>query len=151
MIHNNLKSVHETEFNDGYSTPEYITVHVTDAKNIEMDGKKVYTTYKVSTSVSLHPISFAIVQKMVIDSAQTTFPEYKQKEFAVRRRYKDFVWLRNHLRDRLNEKGKRLTLAELPGNTFSSFLGSGERTEPFHLFKSHRVLSDDDRGHRTIR
>ncbi|PRP81241.1 sorting nexin-3-like [Planoprotostelium fungivorum] len=111
MIHNNLKSVHETEFNDGYSTPEYITVHVTDAKNIEMDGKKVYTTYKVSTS--------------------TTFPEYKQKEFAVRRRYKEFVWLRNHLRDRLNEKGKRLTLAELPGNTFSSFLGSGRFDDEF--------------------
>jgi len=105
MIHNTLKSVHENEFNDSYSTPEYITVHVTEPETIEEMGKKVHTTYKVSTS--------------------TTFPEYKSKEFSVRRRYKEFVWLRNHLKDRLNEKGKRLTLAELPGNTFSSFLGSG--------------------------
>lgn len=56
---------------------------------------------------------------------KTTFPEYKQKEFSVRRRYKDFAWLRNHLKDKLNEKGKRLTLANLPGNTVGSFVGYG--------------------------
>jgi hypothetical protein len=61
--------------------------------------------------------------------SQTTFPEYKQKEFSVRRRYKDFVWLRNHLKEKLNERGKRLTLAELPGNTVSSFLGPGKERE----------------------
>eukprot|EP01117_Protostelium_nocturnum_P010103 TRINITY_DN3600_c0_g1_i1.p1 TRINITY_DN3600_c0_g1~~TRINITY_DN3600_c0_g1_i1.p1 ORF type:complete len:151 (-),score=44.43 TRINITY_DN3600_c0_g1_i1:49-501(-) len=111
MIHNTLKSVHETEFSDGYSVPEYITVHVSEPITHEEGGKKVYTSYKVSTS--------------------TTFPEYKSKEFAVRRRYKEFVWLRNHLKDRLNEKGKRLTLAELPGNTVSSFLGAGRFDNEF--------------------
>jgi sorting nexin-3/12 len=60
-----------------------------------------------------------------IKMLQTTFPEYKQKEFSVRRRYKEFVWLRNHLKDKLNERGKRLTLANLPGNTLTSFLGPG--------------------------
>lgn len=35
------------------------------------------------------------------------------------------MWLRNHLKEKLNERGKRLTLANLPGNTITSFLGPG--------------------------
>jgi hypothetical protein len=105
MIKNDLKSAHEGEFNSEYYTPEFITVVVSDAINHEENGKLSYTSYKLTTT--------------------TTFPEYKQKEFSVRRRYKEFVWLRNHLKDKLNEKGKRLSLANLPGNTISSFLGPG--------------------------
>jgi len=105
MIANESKSAHEGEFTEEYYTPEYITCSVSDALTLEQGGKKTHTDYKITTV--------------------TTFPEYKQKEFFVRRRYKEFVWLRNHLKDKLNERGKRLTLAALPGNTVSSFIGPG--------------------------
>jgi len=104
-------SAHESEFKDEYCTPEYITVSVNEPVTHEENGKKAYTSYKVTTT--------------------TTFPEYKEKEFSVRRRYKEFVVLRNVLKDKLNERGKRLTLANLPGNTFSSFLGSGRFDDEF--------------------
>jgi len=105
MIANESKSAHEGEFTEEYYTPEYITCSVTEPLTLEENGKKTHTNYKVTTV--------------------TTFPEYKEKEFFVRRRYKEFVWLRNHLKDKLNERGKRLTLAVLPGNTVSSFIGPG--------------------------
>jgi len=111
MISNDIKSSHEGEFTDSYYTPEYITVTVSEAITHEENGKKVYTSYKLTTV--------------------TTFPEYKQKEFSVRRRYKEFVWLRNHLKEKLNERGKRLTLANLPGNTFGSFVGAGRYDAQF--------------------
>jgi len=111
MIANQIISQHQEEFTDEYYTPEYITVSISDAVTHEDNGKKTYTTYKVATV--------------------TTFPEYKQKEFAVRRRYKEFVWLRNHLKEKLNERGKRLTLATLPGNTVSSFMGPGRYDAEF--------------------
>jgi len=112
MIKNESKSVHETEFStDDYSTPEYIQVTVEEPITHEENGKKTHTSYKVSTV--------------------TTFPEYKQKEFHVRRRYKEFVWLRNHLKEKLNERGKRLTLAQLPGNTVGSFIGTGRYDAEF--------------------
>jgi sorting nexin-3/12 len=74
-------------------------------------GKPSHTTYKLTTT--------------------TTYPEYKEKEFSVRRRYKEFVWLRQHLKEKLNERGKRLTLANLPGNTFSSLIGTGRYDPEF--------------------
>jgi len=111
MISSEFKSTHENEFTEQYYTPEFITVSVSDPITVEDNGKKSHTTYKITVN--------------------TTFPEYKQKEFSVRRRYKDFVWLRNHLKDKLNEKGKRLTLANLPGNTVSSFLGPGRYDDQF--------------------
>jgi len=111
MIENTLRSNHEGEFTDEYYTPEHITVTVTDAINHTENGKPSHTTYKLTTT--------------------TTFPEYKEKEFSVRRRYKEFVWLRNHLKDKLNEKGKRLTLANLPGNTIGSLIGSGRFDNQF--------------------
>eukprot|EP01116_Phalansterium_solitarium_P012766 TRINITY_DN2933_c0_g1_i1.p1 TRINITY_DN2933_c0_g1~~TRINITY_DN2933_c0_g1_i1.p1 ORF type:complete len:151 (-),score=11.83 TRINITY_DN2933_c0_g1_i1:350-802(-) len=111
MIKNESKSVHESEPFSEYSTPEYIQVTVDEPLTHEEQGKKTHTSYKVSTT--------------------TTFPEYKQKEFSVRRRYKEFVWLRNHLKDKLNERGKRLTLAQLPGNTVGSFLGPGRYEAEF--------------------
>jgi len=111
MISNDLKSNHEKEFKDEYYTPEYITISVTEPISHEENGKKAYTSYKITT--------------------QTTFPEYKQKEFSVRRRYREFVWLRNHLKEKLNERGKRLTLATLPGNSISSLFASGRFDEEF--------------------
>eukprot|EP01119_Soliformovum_irregulare_P017035 TRINITY_DN5016_c0_g3_i2.p1 TRINITY_DN5016_c0_g3~~TRINITY_DN5016_c0_g3_i2.p1 ORF type:complete len:157 (-),score=23.66 TRINITY_DN5016_c0_g3_i2:23-493(-) len=111
MIKNDTKSSHQKEFTNDYETPEYITCSVTDPISHEENGKKTHTSYKISTV--------------------TTFPEYKNKEFSVRRRYKEFVWLRNHLKDKLNEKGKRLTLANLPGNNMSSLLGSGRFDDAF--------------------
>jgi sorting nexin-3/12 len=108
MIKNEVRSAHESEFTTDYYTPEYIAVVVSDAINHEENGKISYTSYKITTN--------------------TTFPEYKLKEFSVRRRYKEFVWLRNHLKEKLEEKGKRLTLANLPGNTISSLLGPGNLT-----------------------
>jgi len=112
MFPNEIKSAHEKEFKEDYYTPEYITITVADPiTHVDAQGKKSYTDYKITT--------------------QTTFPEYKQKEFSVRRRYKEFVWLRTHLKEKLNERGKRLTLAELPGNTVSSFLGPGRFDDSF--------------------
>lgn len=51
MIANTLKSAHEGEFTDSYSTPEYITVTVTDPISHEENGKKTYTSYKITTEV----------------------------------------------------------------------------------------------------
>jgi len=112
MIKNEQKSVHEqTQFETNYSPPESIQVTVDEPVTQEEQGKKSHTTYKITTT--------------------TTFPEYREKEFSVRRRYKEFVWLRSHLKEKLNERGKRLTLAQLPGNTVGSFLGPGRYDENF--------------------
>jgi hypothetical protein len=54
MIANTLKSVHEGEFKDNYSTPEYIQVSVHEPITHEESGKKVYTSYKITTVVSAH-------------------------------------------------------------------------------------------------
>lgn len=35
------------------------------------------------------------------------------------------MWLKNHISEKMDEKGKRLTIADLPGNTLSSLFGSG--------------------------
>mmetsp|Transcript_5763 Transcript_5763/g.6263 ORF Transcript_5763/g.6263 Transcript_5763/m.6263 type:complete len:165 (+) Transcript_5763:37-531(+) len=95
-----------------YQVPEYITVSVTDPiTHQDANGKNSYTDYKIST--------------------QTTLPDFKSTDFSVRRRYSEFVWLRAHLKQKLDEKGKRLTIAELPGNTmFSLFNISNGRFDP---------------------
>eukprot|EP01088_Endostelium_zonatum_P005392 TRINITY_DN17001_c0_g1_i1.p1 TRINITY_DN17001_c0_g1~~TRINITY_DN17001_c0_g1_i1.p1 ORF type:complete len:154 (-),score=41.04 TRINITY_DN17001_c0_g1_i1:49-510(-) len=91
-----------------YQEVEEITIHVSDPKEQDQDGKK-YTTYLISTT--------------------TNFPQYKTTEFSVRRRYSDFVWLRAKLKDAMekSKKGKNKggTIPNLPGNTFSSLLGGG--------------------------
>jgi len=96
-----------------YQEPEFITITLTAPLTHEVAGKK-YTTYQINTS--------------------TTFPEYKETTFCVRRRYSDFVWLRNHLIQRMEEspKGRKKggTIPQLPGNNFSSFLGMSGRFEP---------------------
>lgn len=51
MIENQITSSHENEFTDSYYTPEYITVTVTDPITHEENGKKTYTSYKITTSV----------------------------------------------------------------------------------------------------
>jgi sorting nexin-3/12 len=104
---------------DQYQVPEYIYVEVTDPITHQVNGKNSYTTYKITVN--------------------TTLPEYKQKEFSVRRRYSDFVWLRNHLKEKLDEKGKRLTIPELPGNTFGSLFGSG-RFDPAFIEERRKGL-----------
>lgn len=58
---------------------------------------------------------------------QTTLPEYSKRTFSVRRRYKEFAWLKEHLREKMEEKGKRLSIADLPGNTLMSWLGTSAR------------------------
>ncbi|KAL6067874.1 Sorting nexin-30 [Balamuthia mandrillaris] len=96
-----------------YQEPEFITITVTEPITHEFGGKKSHTTYQINT--------------------QTTFPEYKQTDFAVRRRYSDFVWLRNYLRRKMEEspKGRKKggTIPPLPGNNLSSLFGAG-RFEP---------------------
>lgn len=47
-----FKSAHENEFTEQYYTPEYIQVAVTEPVTIEENGKKSYTTYKITTTVS---------------------------------------------------------------------------------------------------
>lgn len=52
MISNDLKSNHEKEFKDEYYTPEYITISVTEPISHEENGKKAYTSYKITTQVN---------------------------------------------------------------------------------------------------
>eukprot|EP01112_Ceratiomyxa_fruticulosa_P007544 TRINITY_DN1963_c0_g1_i2.p1 TRINITY_DN1963_c0_g1~~TRINITY_DN1963_c0_g1_i2.p1 ORF type:complete len:159 (-),score=41.82 TRINITY_DN1963_c0_g1_i2:78-554(-) len=86
-----------------YQEPEFIQINVSDPQK---EGE--YTTYKIFT--------------------HTTFPEYKDREFTVRRRHKEFVALREHLRQKLAEKPKAVKFGELPplpGVTLSSLIGQG--------------------------
>lgn len=53
MHQSSFKSSHENEFTEQYYTPEYITVTVTDPITVEENGKKLYTTYKITTNVRL--------------------------------------------------------------------------------------------------
>eukprot|EP01111_Echinosteliopsis_oligospora_P018521 TRINITY_DN854_c0_g1_i1.p1 TRINITY_DN854_c0_g1~~TRINITY_DN854_c0_g1_i1.p1 ORF type:complete len:170 (+),score=36.66 TRINITY_DN854_c0_g1_i1:75-584(+) len=90
-----------------YQAPEFIHIVVTDAQR-----ERDHVTYKITTS--------------------TTFPEYSTKEFSVRRRYKEFVWLRDHLKQQLALKPKAIKFGELhplPGDSLSSLFGKG-RFEP---------------------
>ncbi|KAF2072818.1 hypothetical protein CYY_005861 [Polysphondylium violaceum] len=86
-----------------YQEPEYISIVVSDPTRVDE-----FISYKITTS--------------------TTFPEYKEREFTVRRRYKEFVVLREHLKHKLSEKPKAIKfgeLAPLPGNNLSSLFGQG--------------------------
>eukprot|EP01120_Amphizonella_sp_Union-15-10_P008967 TRINITY_DN3311_c0_g2_i1.p1 TRINITY_DN3311_c0_g2~~TRINITY_DN3311_c0_g2_i1.p1 ORF type:complete len:152 (-),score=34.80 TRINITY_DN3311_c0_g2_i1:136-591(-) len=95
-----------------YQVPEQIAIIVGDPiTHTDASGKYSYTDYKVTTN--------------------TNMPGYIASEFSVRRRYKQFVWLRAHIKQKLDEKGKRLTIPELPGNTLSSFFGSGRFEKEF--------------------
>ncbi len=51
MISADFKSAHENEFTEQYYTPEFITVTVTEPITVEENGKKSYTTYKITTNV----------------------------------------------------------------------------------------------------
>eukprot|EP01133_Synstelium_polycarpum_P008933 gene8933-10472_t len=86
-----------------YQEPEYINIIVSDPVRIDD-----YISYEIRT--------------------QTTFPEYSEREFVVRRRYKEFVNLREHLKGKLAEKPKAIKFGELfplPGNNLSSLFGQG--------------------------
>merc|ERR1711974_46829 len=90
-----------------YQEPEYITITITDPITHEVNGKKSHTSYLITTD--------------------TSFPEYKDTHLQVRRRYSDFVWLRNHLKKKMEEspKGKKKggTIPNLPGDSFGSLFG----------------------------
>uniref|UniRef100_A0A6B2LQ70 PX domain-containing protein n=1 Tax=Arcella intermedia TaxID=1963864 RepID=A0A6B2LQ70_9EUKA len=62
---------------------------------------------------------------------ETSFPEYSSSNFEVKRRYSDFVWLRNYLTMRMEEKGKKLSIPELPGDSWSSWFGPGRFEKEF--------------------
>eukprot|EP01095_Lingulamoeba_sp_RSL-Kostka_P011349 TRINITY_DN4290_c0_g1_i1.p1 TRINITY_DN4290_c0_g1~~TRINITY_DN4290_c0_g1_i1.p1 ORF type:complete len:162 (-),score=45.59 TRINITY_DN4290_c0_g1_i1:206-691(-) len=114
MIKNNLKSKHEVEFEEDYVVPEVrtTTITVVDPVIEQWNGRNAYTHYKVIT--------------------ETTYPQYECQYAEVRRRYNDFVWLKNHLEQFLNSKNwKRPVekIPDLPGDTFASFFGWG-RFEP---------------------
>eukprot|EP01132_Coremiostelium_polycephalum_P001166 gene1166-1476_t len=86
-----------------YQEPEYINIVVSDPMRVDE-----FISYKVTT--------------------HTTFPEYSTREFSVRRRYKEFVSLREHLKQKLAEKPKASKFGELyplPGNTVQSLFGQG--------------------------
>lgn len=73
---------------------------------------------------------------------QTTFPEYKTREFTVRRRYKEFQWLRDHLKQKLAEKPKAIKFGELhhlPGDNLSSIFGKGVNSSVLHQIRSAPV------------
>ncbi|KAM9964639.1 hypothetical protein ACTFIW_004412 [Dictyostelium discoideum] len=100
-----------------YHEPEYISIVVSDPTRIDE-----YITYKITTT--------------------TTFPEYKEREFSVRRRYKEFVNLRDHLKQKLAEKPKAIKFGELcplPGNNLSSLFGQG-RFEPEFIEERRKGL-----------
>eukprot|EP01126_Amoeba_proteus_P060597 TRINITY_DN802_c0_g1_i1.p1 TRINITY_DN802_c0_g1~~TRINITY_DN802_c0_g1_i1.p1 ORF type:complete len:145 (-),score=10.67 TRINITY_DN802_c0_g1_i1:125-559(-) len=104
-----------------YQLPEFIYCTVLDPQTQrDESGKPIFTTYLVST--------------------ETTFPQYSSRTFSVRRRYNDFVWLRNHLERKMEQKGKRLTIAELPGDTVMSWLGPG-RFEPDFIESRRKALA----------
>lgn len=118
-----------------YQKPEFINIAISDPKTYDDDaGKPQYTDYLISVNVCR--------QLCCLTSIQTTFPEYSSQNFTVRRRYREFVWLKDHLRQKMEEKGKRLTIAELPGNTFSSWLGTGKasRSVSYHQVVMTRSL-----------
>jgi len=105
-----------------YQKPEFINITVSEAvTHNDETGKPSYTDYLITVN--------------------TTFPEYTKQQFFVRRRYREFVWLKDHLRQKMEEKGKRLTIAELPGNTFSSWVGPGRYDKEF--IEERRVGLED--------
>ncbi len=61
MISNDIKSSHENEFTNEYYTPEYITVTVSEPITHEESGKKVYTSYKLTTVVRDLQIRFVLL------------------------------------------------------------------------------------------
>lgn len=93
----------------GYQEPEYMSLQVTDPTNITQAGKNLYTTYLITV--------------------QTTYPQYKGKEFTVRRRYKEFANLRKMLvkyaEDSPKSGKKGGSIAPLPAGT--SFLFGPDR------------------------
>eukprot|EP01124_Arcella_intermedia_P019576 TRINITY_DN268_c0_g1_i1.p1 TRINITY_DN268_c0_g1~~TRINITY_DN268_c0_g1_i1.p1 ORF type:complete len:165 (-),score=21.08 TRINITY_DN268_c0_g1_i1:67-519(-) len=106
------KKKSKKKISGGYQKPEFINILVTDPVTVtDNAGKPLHTTYLITV--------------------ETTFPEYSANNFQVRRRYNDFVWLKNHLRQKMEEKGKRLTIADLPGDTLTSWLGPGRFEKEF--------------------
>jgi hypothetical protein len=94
-----------------YNEPEFITITVSDPKIIEENGKKQYTLYTITTDTNLR--------------------EYPGSHFEVVRRYKECVWLKNLLHERLDAAREGGSIAAFPGNTVGSFLGYGRFAPDF--------------------
>ena len=93
-----------------YHEEEYIDITVTEPLTLR-DGEKEYTTYKITT--------------------ETTFPEYNQRLFSVRRRYSQFVTLHAILKKKLNANPKNIkfgALPSLPGDTRAALNPSSSRS-----------------------
>ena len=107
-----------------YHEEEYIDITVTEPQTLR-DGEKEYTTYKITT--------------------ETTFPEYNQRFFSVRRRYSQFVTLHGILKKKLNGNPKNIkfgALPSLPGDTMSSLFSSKGRFEPEFIEKRRAALEE---------
>eukprot|EP01106_Pelomyxa_sp_JSP_P010403 TRINITY_DN2774_c0_g1_i2.p1 TRINITY_DN2774_c0_g1~~TRINITY_DN2774_c0_g1_i2.p1 ORF type:complete len:155 (+),score=25.61 TRINITY_DN2774_c0_g1_i2:73-537(+) len=120
-----MKGKGSTPIVGDYHVVEYIQVSVTDPTTIS-DETGQYTRYKVST--------------------ETTFPQYKKESFSVLRRYKQFVQLRDHLKERLAANPKAQKFGDtppLPGNTMGSLLNVGKsRYEPDFVEERRKGLEE---------
>jgi len=96
FIRHDLKSRHqkEVEKDGAYLTPDHITILVCDPLSHEDHTGAKYTTFKVQTN--------------------TTFREYRQNDFSVRRRYSEFVWLRSVLQKKLEGQPPSRKYSSLP-------------------------------------
>jgi hypothetical protein len=59
----------------------------------------------------------------------------------VKRRYKDFAWLKGVLNEKLDKEKEGGTIAPLPGDTVASFLGFG-RFEPSFIEERRKGLQE---------
>lgn len=128
--------------------PRGLLTHFTHRAQIthEVNGKKSHTSYLITTDVLLPLHVLALPSRRVVltlrawgaacvPAHKTSFPEYKDTHLQVRRRYSDFVWLRNHLKKKMEEspKGKKKggTIPNLPGDSFVSLFGPGRFEDDF--------------------
>lgn len=83
--------------NDAYAVPaNFLEIDITNAQTHGV-GKNRYTDYEVRM--------------------KTNLPVFKSKESSVRRRYRDFEWLRNEL-----ERDSKIVVPPLPGKALKKQL-----------------------------
>jgi len=126
MISINSKSKHAEEFKKegSYHEPEYITIHVINPITNYDDPAKPFTTYEIKT--------------------ETNFPQYKGREFNVRRRYTDFVSLQKVMYERQAKQdpnAKHGAIPPLPGDSLSSLFRVGNgRFDPLFIEERRKGL-----------
>ncbi|KAH3762587.1 sorting nexin-3/12 [Pelomyxa schiedti] len=121
-----MKSKASTPMDGDYHEPEYISIYVTDPVTVQ-DGTGTFTRYKVAT--------------------ETTFPEYKKgRNFFVYRRYKQFVMLSDHLKERLAANPRNIKFGDvppLPGNTVGSLFNLGNSRFDTEFLEERRKGLED--------